>query len=106
MLIHFLILKNLAHPPIHRVSAHLIQRPDRSLPEAAISGCGDTTCQESNMWENTEPLFIAVCSVCDNTRRGDIPSLGNIHVNRIYNSPADTHGVLSVLITATKLTRM
>lgn len=106
MLIHFLILKNLAHPPTHRISAHLIQRPDRSLPEAAISGCGATTRRESNMWENIEPLFIAVRSVCDNTRRGDFPSLGNIRVNRIYDSPADTRSVLSVLVTATKLTSM
>lgn len=65
----------------HPVSVNLIQRPPHSPPIAgtsAISACGDTTHRESNMWEDSEYLYIGVCSISDRVMWGSFPSLDNM----------------------------
>lgn len=85
-LIYCLILENFTHPPTNSVSVNLIQSPPRSPPIAgngAISACGDTTRRESNMWEDSEFVYISVRSISDRVRWGNFLSLDDW----IYNPP-------------------
>lgn len=100
MLIHFLIPQKTC-PPSHS-SCHSIFNPaTRLLPSLAgtvpISAGGDTTCRESNTWEDSQFVRI-VCAA----RKETFPALTTYVSKGFIILWVDTHDILSFLVPATK----